>query len=33
VVSFADPMVRQAADGTIVCPGHLGTIYQATAGG
>jgi hypothetical protein len=29
VVSFADPVVRRAADGTIKVPGHRGTIYQA----
>ncbi len=30
VVSFADPMPRQMHDGTIVAPGHVGWIYQAT---
>lgn len=29
VVSFADPVARTTADGTIVFPGHVGTIYQA----
>ncbi len=29
VVSFADPEPRRAADGQIVFPGHIGTIYQA----
>jgi hypothetical protein len=29
VVSFADPVLRRAADGRVVCPGHVGTIYQA----
>lgn len=32
VVSFADPVLRRAANGQVVCPGHVGTIYQATAG-
>lgn len=32
VVAFADPVVREALDGTIVCPGHLGIIYQAKSG-
>lgn len=30
VVSFSDPVRRYAADGRIVMPGHVGTIYQAT---
>ena len=29
VVSFADPVVRRAADGRLVVPGHAGLIYQA----
>lgn len=29
VVSFSDPMERRARDGSIVTPGHVGTIYQA----
>jgi len=29
VVSFADPVVRRAADGRLVVPGHAGFIYQA----
>ncbi len=29
VVSFADPVLRRAADGTVVIPGHRGTIYAA----
>ena len=29
VVSFADPVMRRAADGTVVVPGHRGTIYAA----
>jgi hypothetical protein len=29
VVSFADPVVRRAADGRLVMPGHAGLIYQA----
>jgi hypothetical protein len=32
VVSFSDPMPRRAADGRLVFPGHLGTIYQAHNG-
>lgn len=32
VVSFSDPMPRVRADGTIVSPGHVGTIYQAANG-
>jgi hypothetical protein len=30
VVAFSDPMPRRAADGTVVLPGHVGTIYQAS---
>ena len=30
VVSFADPVARRAADGSIIAPGHCGTIYQAS---
>ena len=30
VVSFADPVPRQTAAGAVICPGHVGTIYQAT---
>ncbi len=30
VVSFSDPLPRLTADGRLVCPGHVGTIYQAT---
>lgn len=29
VVSFSDPMARVREDGTLVHPGHVGTIYQA----
>lgn len=29
VVSFADPCPRTAIDGSVVLPGHVGTIYQA----
>lgn len=29
VVSFSDPMARRRSDGSIVHPGHVGTIYQA----
>jgi hypothetical protein len=32
VVSFADPVPRQSADGTVTTPGHVGTIYQAFNG-
>ncbi len=32
VISFSDPHRRRAIDGTIVHPGHVGTIYQATNG-
>ncbi|MET8572982.1 hypothetical protein [Streptomyces sp. NPDC004783] len=30
VVSFADPVPRRTASGTLVMPGHVGTIYAAT---
>jgi hypothetical protein len=29
VVSYSDPVRRTAVDGTVVLPGHIGTIYQA----
>lgn len=29
VVSFSDPVQRSSADGSVVMPGHLGSIYQA----
>jgi hypothetical protein len=29
VLAFADPEPRATADGTVVFPGHVGTIYQA----
>lgn len=29
VVAFSDPMQRARADGSVVFPGHVGTIYQA----
>lgn len=32
VVAFSDPMPRQLADGTVLSPGHVGTIYQASNG-
>ncbi|HEX7095667.1 MAG TPA: hypothetical protein VF183_07275 [Acidimicrobiales bacterium] len=32
VVSFSDPVPRTRIDGTIVMPGHKGTIYQAHNG-
>lgn len=32
VVSFSDPLPRTTADGRIVLPGHVGTIYQAHNG-
>lgn len=32
VVSYSDPCPRTAADGSIVFPGHVGTIYQAFNG-
>ena len=30
VVMFSDPIQRRRADGTVICPGHVGTIYQAS---
>jgi hypothetical protein len=30
VVAHSDPLRRTRADGTVVCPGHVGTIYQAS---
>lgn len=30
VVSFADPLPRRTADGRLIFPGHIGTIYQAS---
>jgi len=30
LVSFSDPLPRRRADGTLVMPGHVGTIYQAS---
>ncbi len=32
IVSFSDPMPRVRADGTVLSPGHVGTIYQAANG-
>jgi hypothetical protein len=32
VLSYSDPLPRRRADGTLVCPGHIGTIYQAHNG-
>lgn len=32
VVSYSDPVRRRAADGRLVLPGHIGTIYQAHNG-
>lgn len=32
VVSFADPVPRRAENGTLLSPGHVGTIYQASNG-
>lgn len=32
VVAFADPVARHLADGTVLSPGHVGTIYQASNG-
>ena len=29
VASFSDPVVRRAADGRLIAPGHVGTVYQA----
>lgn len=31
VVSFSDPLPRATADGAVVMPGHVGTIYQASS--
>ena len=31
VVSFSDPVPRNAADGTVIHRGHIGTCYQATS--
>ena len=30
VASFSDPVIRRAADGRLIAPGHVGTAYQAT---
>lgn len=30
VLSFSDPMPRHASDGTVLTPGHVGIVYQAT---
>jgi hypothetical protein len=30
LVMFSDPVVRRRADGTLICPWHVGTIYQAS---
>ena len=30
LVMFSDPVQRRRADGTLICPGHVGTIYQAS---
>ena len=30
LVMFSDPVQRRRADGTLVTPGHVGTIYQAS---
>jgi len=30
VVSFSDPLPRTKADGSVIMPGHVGTIYQAS---
>ena len=32
VVSFSDPLRREDVSGRMVCPGHVGTIYQAFNG-
>lgn len=29
VLSYSDPIPRQALDGSLVLPGHVGTVYQA----
>ena len=31
VISYSDPMERVGDDGTVTCPGHVGTIYQAAS--
>jgi hypothetical protein len=31
-VAFADPVPRLLADGTLLSPGHVGTVYQASNG-
>jgi hypothetical protein len=30
VLSYADPVERRSVSGQVVCPGHIGTIYQAS---
>src|SRR6202042_2664813 len=30
LVMFSDPIPRRRADGTVVMPGHVGVIYQAS---
>lgn len=32
VLSYSDPQARETADGRVVTPGHVGTIYQAFGG-
>src|SRR5262249_32260407 len=32
VLSFSDPVPRMTADGRLVFPGHIGTVYQAGNG-
>lgn len=32
VLSYSDPLPRQRADGSVLTPGHVGTIYQALNG-
>jgi hypothetical protein len=32
IVSFSDPVARFSLDGRKICPGHVGTIYQAHNG-
>lgn len=32
VLSYSDPVPRRTAEGDVVLPGHVGTIYQATNG-
>lgn len=29
IVSYSDPLTRTTADGSPVCPGHVGVVYQA----